>query len=86
MSEMSVIISSELEAWIKARLAEGRHADASDYIRDLIQRDQEQALDHDEDTARLRAQIQEGLASGIADADAFAIMDGLIAKNRAANG
>lgn len=86
MSEMSVIVSTDLENWIKARLAEGRHVDASDYIRDLIRRDQDQALDWEENTARLRLLIEEGLASGVADEDAFACIDRLIGKHRPADG
>jgi Arc/MetJ-type ribon-helix-helix transcriptional regulator len=40
-----------LQAWIESRVAEGRYADAGDYIRDLIRRDQGRAQ---EDVAWVR--------------------------------
>ena len=41
---LTIDISSDLQAWINQRLAEGRHVDAGDYLRDLIRRDQEGTL------------------------------------------
>ena len=41
---LTIDISSDLQAWIDQRLAEGRHVDAGDYLRDLIRRDQEGIL------------------------------------------
>lgn len=82
MSEMSVIISSELEAWIKERLAEGRHADASAYIRELIQRDQHEAAD----AAWVREKVAEGLASGFIEQDAGGVIRDIVAERRARRG
>ena len=45
MSEFLIIdIEPELQKWIDYRLAQGRHEDAGDLVRDLIRRDQEGIL------------------------------------------
>ena len=36
MGEMSFDFPPDLRRWIDARVAEGRYADAEDYIRDLV--------------------------------------------------
>lgn len=67
-----------LQAWVDARIAEGRYADAEDYVRDLVRRDQETIA---EDRNWLRAMIQEGLDSGILDQEAEEILDEIIAED-----
>ncbi len=82
MGEMSFDFPPELRRWIEVRLAEGRYADAADYVRDLVRRDQDQASEWEEDTARVRQLIEEGEASGLSDDDPFELIDRLIARNR----
>jgi Arc/MetJ-type ribon-helix-helix transcriptional regulator len=41
MSDMNITLTADLADWIKVRLAQGRHTDASDFICDLIRREQE---------------------------------------------
>jgi Arc/MetJ-type ribon-helix-helix transcriptional regulator len=41
---LTIDFSADLQAWIDQRLAEGRHIDTGDYLRDLIRRDQEGIL------------------------------------------
>lgn len=82
MGEMSFTFPPDLESWIELRLAEGRFADAADYVRDLVRRDQEGlVMDPVEDTpeyiAWVREKIAEGEASGISDQDAFEFLDDL---------
>ena len=84
MGEMSFTFPPDLESWIETRLAEGRHADAADYVRDLIRRDQEAASRWEEDTAKVRLAIEEGEASGIADVDPLEFIDTLIARRGSA--
>ena len=67
-----------LQAWVDARIAEGRYADAEDYLRDLVRRDQEAIA---EDRNWVRAMIQEGLDSGILDQDAEEVLDEIIAED-----
>jgi antitoxin ParD1/3/4 len=61
MAQMNVSIPDKLKGWAEQRVAEGRYSSTSDYIRDLVRRDQEQ----EEKLRRLQAAIDEGLASGV---------------------
>jgi antitoxin ParD1/3/4 len=63
MAQMNISIPEKLKAWAEARVAEGFYSSTSDYVRDLLRRDQ----DHAERTAWLRAEIQAGLDSPIVD-------------------
>lgn len=48
-----------LRAYVEQRVREGAYADTAEYLRDLVRRDREQQA-----VQRLRALIEEGLASG----------------------
>ena len=61
MAQMNVSIPDKLKGWAEARVAEGRYSSTSDYIRDLVRRDQER----EEKLRALQAAIDEGRASGI---------------------
>lgn len=61
MAQMNVSLPEGLKAWAEARVAEGRYSSTSDYVRDLMRRDQEHAAK----VATLQAEIDKGLASGI---------------------
>jgi len=78
MAQMNISIPDQLKRWAEARVAEGRYSSTSDYIRDLVRRDQE----YQEKLARLQAAIDEGRASGISDRDPFAYLDELRAGLR----
>lgn len=77
MTEMNFDFPPALEAWVEARLAEGRYADLADYIRDLVRRDQEEML---EDAAWVRAMIEEGDASGFLDAEPEDVLRKIMAQ------
>jgi antitoxin ParD1/3/4 len=77
MTELSISVHPALERFLEARLAEGRFADAGDYIRDLIRRDLAEA---DEDAAWVRARIAEGEASGYLEADARDVLKEIMTK------
>ncbi|MDF0601048.1 type II toxin-antitoxin system ParD family antitoxin [Psychromarinibacter sp. C21-152] len=63
MATMNVSLPDAMKEWVEAQAETGRYANASDYVRDLIRRDQDrrQAL------AELEAEIDKGLASGPAE-------------------
>ena len=61
MAQMNVSIPDKLKGWAESRVAEGRYSSTSDYVRDLVRRDQEQ----EEKLRALRAAIDEGRKSGI---------------------
>ena len=59
MAQMNISLPDGLKAWAEARIAEGRYSSTSDYVRDLMRRDQEAA----QARARLQAAIDVGRAS-----------------------
>jgi antitoxin ParD1/3/4 len=73
MAQMNVSIPDKLKGWAEARVAEGRYSSTSDYVRDLVRRDQER----EEKMRALRAAIDEGLASGVSDRDPFEYLEEL---------
>ncbi|WP_309610777.1 type II toxin-antitoxin system ParD family antitoxin [Sphingomonas sp.] len=79
---MNVSIPDALKGWAEARVAEGRYSSSSDTIRDLVRREQENGAAR----RRLVAAIDEGLASGPSDCDAFDTLDEVRAGLRAAEG
>ena len=83
MSELSISMPPALEQWVHARLAQGRYADAADYVRDLVRRDQETVED---DNRWLKAMIDEGLASGSIDVEPEAVVEQIIADRSARRG
>lgn len=78
MAQMNISIPDALKGWAEKRVAEGRYSSTSDYVRDLVRRDQESQ----EKLARLQAAIDEGLASGVSDET----IETIIARGRARNG
>ena len=73
MAQMNVSIPDKLKGWAEARVAEGRYSSTSDYVRDLVRRDQER----EEKMQALRAAIDEGRASGVSDRDPFDYLEEL---------
>jgi len=61
MAQMNISIPEKLKSWAEQRVAEGRYSSTSDYVRDLVRRDQE----GEEARRRLQAAIDEGRASGV---------------------
>ena len=59
MAQINISIPDALKGWIDTRMAQGRFSSPSDYVRDLVRRDQERA----DETAWVQAMIDEGLAS-----------------------
>lgn len=63
MAQMNISIPEKLKGWAESRVAEGRYSSTSDYVRDLVRRDQE----HEEKRRQLQAAIDEGRKSGISE-------------------
>lgn len=59
----TISFTNQHNTWIKARLANGDYASDSEYVRDLIRRDQQE----NEKYQSLKAAIQDGLDSGISN-------------------
>lgn len=63
MATMNVSLPDPMKDWVEAQAGSGRYANASDYVRDLIRRDQDRAGKITE----LQRLIDVGLASGISE-------------------
>ena len=61
MATMNVSLPDPMKDWVEAQAASGRYANASDYVRDLIRRDQERR----DKIAHMQALVSEGLESGV---------------------
>jgi antitoxin ParD1/3/4 len=70
MAQMNISLPDGLKDWADARVAEGRFASMSDYVRDLMRRDQEYA----EKLAWLRNEIEKGRRSKPSDRSLEEIM------------
>ena len=63
MATMNVSLPAAMKEWVEGRAGTGRYSNASDYVRDLIRRDQERA----EKIVRMQHLIDEGVESGVSD-------------------
>ncbi len=61
MATMNVSLPDPMKDWVEAQARTGRYSNASDYVRDLIRRDQERNAK----LAELQALVTEGIESGI---------------------
>ncbi len=61
MAQMNVSVPERMKDWCEAQVREGRYSTTSDYVRDLIRRDQ----DSQAGVKALQAAIDDGLASGL---------------------
>ena len=61
MATMNVSLPDSMKAWVDQRSRSGRYSNASDYVRDLIRRDQERSAK----LAQIQAMVDEALATGV---------------------
>ena len=59
----SITVTDRQEQWIRAQIASGEYGNDSEYVRDLIRRDQKQNAQF----RALKEAIQDGLESGVSD-------------------
>ncbi|MEN8108577.1 MAG: type II toxin-antitoxin system ParD family antitoxin [Pseudomonadota bacterium] len=78
----TITLTDQQDRWIKARIAAGEYTNDSEYIRDLVRRDQEQ----NDKFRALKAAIQEGLDSGISDKTLRDVWEEAEARYREKNG
>lgn len=60
MATMNVSLPDPMKSWVEARARDGRYSNVSDYVRDLIRREQMRQ----EAVAELQVLVDEGVASG----------------------
>jgi antitoxin ParD1/3/4 len=63
MATMNVSLPAPMKDWVETQTKTGRYANASDYVRDLIRRDQEKA----DKITHWNRLIEEGLKSGTSE-------------------
>jgi len=63
MATMNVSLPDPMKAWVENQVKGGQYGNASDYVRDLIRRDQQNR----EKTKALQNAITKGLESGMSD-------------------
>lgn len=63
MATMKVSLPDAMLAWVEGQTRSGRYPNASEYVRDLIRRDQE----HADRIAHLQRLVDEGLGSGVGE-------------------
>ena len=78
----TITLTDQQDRWIKAQIAAGEYTNDSEYIRDLVRRDQEQNAKF----RALKAAIQEGLDSGISDKTVRDVWEEAEARHNAKNG
>jgi antitoxin ParD1/3/4 len=61
MATMNVSLPDKMKAWVEEQVQTGRYGNSSDYMRDLVRRDQERA----EAREKLQQMVDQALASGV---------------------
>ena len=75
----TVVLTDQLERWIKDQVAAGEFASDSEYIRELVRRDQEE----NRKLQTLKSEIQKGLDSGVSNKTVPQIMEEVETRLRA---
>jgi antitoxin ParD1/3/4 len=70
MATLNLSLPDAMKAWIEAQAKGGRYNNASEYVRDLVRRDQSER----EKLERLQAAVDQGRRSGISDRTADDIL------------
>ena len=63
MATMNISLPDQMKAWVEAQTADGRYSNTSDYVRDLIRREQIKA----DKIAHMQKLIDEAYASGVSN-------------------
>lgn len=80
MATMNISVPDPMKDWVLTQVETGVYANTSDYVRDLIRKDQEQRTK----IAALQKAITEGLESGISDKSFDEIIQSARQKMKAA--
>jgi antitoxin ParD1/3/4 len=82
-----IVFPPEIRQWIATRLSEG-YANEADYLIELIRRDMADAAfpETPEEIAWVREKIEEGLASGICEKNAFEVLEEIRTGRKARRG
>ncbi|MBB2971699.1 type II toxin-antitoxin system ParD family antitoxin [Mesorhizobium sp. RMAD-H1] len=76
MATMNISLPDLMKDWVEAQTKTGRYANASDYVRDLIRRDQER----NDKIAAVQRLVDEGLESGMGNRSKEELFAAALAK------
>ena len=82
MATMNISLPDQMKAWVEAQTEDGRYANASDFVRDLIRKEQVKA----EKIAVLQEMVRVGVESGVGAMSMEDLREAGIAKARAQHG
>jgi antitoxin ParD1/3/4 len=75
MATMNISLPDQMKDWVEQQVATGRYANSSDYVRDVLRR--EQAM-----VARLQAMVDEAVSSGVVDMSPAELFEDIKRRNR----
>ncbi len=82
MATMNISLPDPMKKWVEAQTETGRYANASDYVRDLIRRDQER----NDKIAAMQRFVDDGLRSGIGTRSNDALFTQALKRSEATRG
>lgn len=82
MVRKTITLPQPMDKWVKSQIDAGRYANDSEYVRDLIRRDQDAAKRNRQAATELRKLIQEGLDSGVSPRSSQEIFEDVKARMR----
>lgn len=80
MTTINIALSEPLTEWVSTQQASGRYTNASDYVEDLIRRDQEYAAR----TKELQDMVTSSIASGVSDLSVEDILEKVLKRQNEA--
>jgi antitoxin ParD1/3/4 len=82
MATMNVSLPDKMKQWVEEQVATGRYGNSSDYVRDLVRRDQERQ----EAQFKLQEMVDQALASGTVEMTRDQLLERLRTKAQEAVG
>jgi antitoxin ParD1/3/4 len=77
MATMNISLPDAMKGWVEAQSESGKYSNSSDYIRDLIRREQLR----EEKIARMQALVDEARAGGVSNRTIDEIKDAALARH-----
>jgi antitoxin ParD1/3/4 len=75
MATMNLSLPDEMKEWVEKQAATGRYANVSDYMRDVLRREQGMV-------ARFQSMVDDALASGVVEMSADELFEDINRRNR----
>lgn len=80
MATMNVSLPDAMKQWVEEQVQTGRYGNSSDYVRDLVRRDQERT----EARQKLQQMVDEALASGRVEMTREQLLERIMSRAKAA--